>query len=560
MIHGYNFIGFERKAAGEKKLHSFSTVLKNNLHGEFSVATGKEINEAISKATDAFEIYKRTSFEERAEFLDSIAEEIIQLADELIERAHLESGLPEARITGERGRTVGQLKLFASLLREGSFVEAIIDTALPDRKPLPRSDLRRMMHPIGPVAVFAASNFPLAFSTAGGDTASALAAGCPVIVKAHSSHLGTNELVATAVISAAKKCNIPDGVFSSLIGEGSQLGQQLVKHPQIKAVGFTGSLRAGMSLLKASVNEREEPIPVYAEMSSINPVLVLPNKINQDIDSVVAQLTASITLGVGQFCTNPGLLFVIKDDNTELFVQKLAGSLQQVQPTTMLNQTICSAYYKERQLLLEQEGVTASWVGDDTNTDYKGSALLAHTTAKTFSKNKDLQNEVFGPASLVVICEDEKELQSALKSLHGQLTGTAIGTSTDFSQFRNCIDILISRVGRVIYNAVPTGVEVSHAMMHGGPFPATTFAHFTSVGTEAIKRFLRPVCYQDCPQEFLPDALKDENPLHIMRKINGELRREAVQNPELSVNTVNVNAAIATMGPDKLSTKLWWDK
>jgi NADP-dependent aldehyde dehydrogenase len=532
MISGYNFIGFEKKAAGEKKLFSFSTVSKNNLPGEFIVATDAEIQTAIEKATTAFEIYKQTSFAERAEFLDAIADEIMQIGDELIQRAHLESGLPEARITGERGRTVGQLKLFASLLREGSFVEAIIDTALPDRKPLPRSDLRLMLQPIGPVAVFAASNFPLAFSTAGGDTASALAAGCPVIVKAHSSHLGTNELVATAIISAAQKCNMPDGVFSSLIGEGSQLGQQLVKHPQIKAVGFTGSFRAGMSLLKASVNEREEPIPVYAEMSSINPVLVLPNKIKQDIDTVVAQLTASITLGVGQFCTNPGLLFVVKDENTEAFIQKLARSLQQVQPAIMLNQTICSAYYKERQHLLEQEGVTASWVGDDSNTDYKGSALLAHTTAKTFSKNKNLQNEVFGPASLVVICEDERELESALKSLHGQLTGTVIGTSSDFSQFRNCIDILISRVGRVIYNGVPTGVEVSHAMMHGGPFPATTFAHFTSVGTEAIKRFLRPVCYQDCPQEFFPDALKDENPLCIMRKINGELTREAVQKME----------------------------
>ena len=239
MLAGHNLIGFEKKASGEKKLFSFSTVLKNNLPGEFSVATEQEINDAISKATSAFEIYKRTSFEERAKFLDTIADEIMQL-DELTQRAHLESGLPEARITGERGRTVGQLKLFASLLREGSYVEAIIDTALPDRQPLPRSDLRRMMHPIGPVAVFAASNFPLAFSTAGGDTASALAAGCPVIVKAHSSHLGTNELIATAIINAAQKCNMPDGVFSSLIGEGSQLGQQLVKHPQIKAVGFTG--------------------------------------------------------------------------------------------------------------------------------------------------------------------------------------------------------------------------------------------------------------------------------------------------------------------------------
>lgn len=532
MLSGHNFIGFEKKSSGEKKLYAFSTVLKNNLPGEFSIATEQEINEAISKATTAFEIYKRTSFEQRADFLDTVADEIMQL-EELVERTHLESGLPEARITGERGRTVGQLKLFASLLREGSFVEAVIDTAMPDRKPLPRSDLRRMMHPIGPVAVFAASNFPLAFSTAGGDTASALAAGCPVIVKAHSSHLGTNELVASAIISAAQKCNMPDGIFSSLIGEGTLLGQQLVKHPQIKAVGFTGSFRGGMALFKAAINEREEPIPVYAEMSSINPVLILPDKIKQSADAVASQLSASITLGVGQFCTNPGLLFIVKDENTHAFIQKLAHALEQVTPATMLNQTICSAYYKERQHLLSTQGVETVWTGEAGKEDYKASASLAKTTAKNFSANSLLQNEVFGPSSLIVVCEDEKELQSVLISLHGQLTATIIGTADDLKQFHNCLDLLTERVGRVIYNGVPTGVEVSHAMMHGGPFPATTYSHFTSVGTEAIKRFLRPVCYQDCPQEFLPDALKDENPRHIMRKLNGEFTRDAVPQYEL---------------------------
>jgi NADP-dependent aldehyde dehydrogenase len=532
MLSGNNFIGFEKKISGKQKLSAFSTVLKNNLPGEFFVANEEEIKKAIEKATSAFEVYKKTSFEERADFLDTIADEIMQLGDALIERAHLETGLPEPRITGERGRTVGQLKLFASLLREGSFVEAIIDTALPDRKPLPRSDLRRMFHPIGPVAVFAASNFPLAFSTAGGDTASALAAGCPVIVKAHSSHLGTNELVATAIIKAAQKCNMADGVFSSLIGEGSQLGQQLVKHPQIKAVGFTGSFGAGMALLKAAVNEREEPIPVYAEMSSINPVLVLPDKIKQDGDAVASQLSASITLGVGQFCTNPGLLFVIKDENTEEFIQKLAQALQQVPAATMLNEKICAAYHEERRQLLSQQGVSAVLHDDDAKNDFKGSASLAQTSAKNFSQNDALQNEVFGPTSLVVVCDDEIDLKKTLQALHGQLTATIIGTSEDIKEFQNCVDVLVQKVGRVIYNGVPTGVEVCHAMMHGGPFPATTFAHFTSVGTEAIKRFLRPVCYQDCPGEFLPDALKDENPLGIMRKLNGTFTRDTVGQPE----------------------------
>jgi len=528
MLLGHNFVGFEKKSSGEKKLYAFSTVLQSNLPGEFSVATEQEFNEAVSKATSAFESYRQTSFEERAEFLDAIADEIMKV-EELVERAHLETGLPEARITGERGRTVGQLKLFASLMREGSFVEAIIDTAMPDRKPLPRSDLRRMMLPIGPVAVFAASNFPLAFSTAGGDTASALAAGCPVIVKAHSSHLGTNELIATAIINAAQKCNMPDGVFSSLIGEGSVLGQQLVKHPQIKAVGFTGSFRGGMALLKTAINSREEPIPVYAEMSSINPVLVLPKKIEKEMAAVASQLSASITLGVGQFCTNPGLLFVVKDENTETFLRTLSQALQQVAPATMLNQTICKSYYTERRQLLSTPGVEPIWAGPGGADDYKGSAALAQTTAEDFFRNITLQNEVFGPSSLVVVCENEKELKTALQSLHGQLTATVIGTSDDLRQFQSCVDLLIDKVGRVIYNGVPTGVEVCHAMMHGGPFPATTFSHFTSVGTEAIKRFLRPVCYQDCPSQFLPDALKDENPLHIMRKVNGELTKDVIQ-------------------------------
>jgi NADP-dependent aldehyde dehydrogenase len=532
MISGHNFVGFEKKATGEKKLYAFSTLLKNNLQGEFIAATENEIYETIGKATVAFEIYRQTSFAERAGFLEAISDEIMQLGDVLIERSHLETGLPEARITGERGRTVGQLKLFASLLREGSFVEAIIDTALPERKPLPRPDLRRMMLPIGPVAVFAASNFPLAFSTAGGDTASALAAGCPVVVKAHSSHLGTNELIATAIINAAQKCDMPDGVFSSLIGEGALLGQQLVKHPQIKAVGFTGSFRGGMALLKAAVNEREEPIPVYAEMSSINPVLVLPNKIAQDVDAVTSQLSASITLGVGQFCTNPGLLFVLNDENTDAFVQKLAQALQQVLPATMLNQTICAAYNKERQQLLSLQGVDAVLKGDEGSEEYKGSPSLAKTTAKNFRERGLLQNEVFGPSSLLVVCEDENDLRSALRSLHGQLTATVIGTPDDLKHFKSCVDLLVARVGRVIYNGVPTGVEVSHSMMHGGPFPATTFAHFTSVGTEAIKRFLRPVCYQDCPQEFLPEALQDENPLHVMRKLNGVYSKDSVKQLE----------------------------
>lgn len=528
MISGHNFIGYDIKASGYKKLQAFSTLLQNHLPGDFILATDEELNEAVSKATAAFALYKDTTFEERAIFLETIAGEISRLENEIVERCHLETGLPKARVTGELGRTVGQLKLFVTVLREGSFVEAVIDTALPDRKPLPRPDLRKMMQPVGPVAVFSASNFPLAFSTAGGDTASALAAGCTVIVKAHPSHLGTNELVARAINKAAQQSNMPDGVFSSLIGEGARLGQQLVKHPQIKSVGFTGSFRAGMSLLKAAVNDREEPIPVYAEMSSINPVLVLPGKFQQDVDNFVAQLSASITLGVGQFCTNPGLLFILRDEHTESFIQKLAQALRNVPAAAMLNEMISSAYNKERRQLSLEYGVTSLLDVDDMNTEFKGSPALFQTTAKTFIRNKGLQNEVFGPLSLVVLCDDEKDLKNALQSLQGQLTASIFGTEQDVQQFRECIDIVAQKVGRVIYNGVPTGVEVAHSMMHGGPFPATTFAHFTSVGSEAIKRFLRPVCYQDSPRTMLHDALKDENPLGVMRKLNGEYTKSPV--------------------------------
>jgi alpha-ketoglutaric semialdehyde dehydrogenase len=528
MLSGQNFIGFEQKATGEKRLQSFSTLNGSTLPGDFAVATPQEIEEAVAKAALAFEAYRRTSPEERARFLEAMAEEILLLGDALLDRCHLETGLPLARLTGERGRTVGQLKLFAELLREGSYAEAIIDTALPERTPLPRSDLRRMLLPIGPVAVFAASNFPLAFSTAGGDTASALAAGCPVVVKAHSSHLGTNELVAGAILRAAQSCGMPDGVFSSLNGEGSKLGQQLVKHPRIKAVGFTGSFRGGMSLFRAAVNEREEPIPVYAEMSSINPVVVLPGKIQEDTTALVAQLAGSITLGVGQFCTNPGLLYVLNGEGTQEFIQKLGQALAQVPAATMLNETICAAYQKERSELLSQEGVAAVWQSEDAANQYKAGATLARTSAGRLIENKSLQNEVFGPTSLVVVCEDEQELQNALQALQGQLTGTVMGTAEDLQRYGSCIDVLVQKVGRLIFNGVPTGVEVSHSMMHGGPFPATTFSHFTSVGTEAIKRFLRPVCYQDCVAAYLPDALKDENPLGLMRKVNGDYTRAAV--------------------------------
>ncbi len=527
MLEGKNSIATHSSSKGNSFLTSFSTITGNELPEKFVIATDEEINEAVEKATTAFTIYKNKSGEEKAAFLEAIAEEIMALGDELIERAAMESGLPKARLTGERGRTVGQLKMFAELLREGSWVEAVIDTAMPERQPLPRADIRKMLVPIGPVVVFGASNFPLAFSTAGGDTASALAAGNPVIVKAHQSHLGTNELVGNAINRAVKKCNMPEGVFSFLIGKGSDLGIKLVTHESVKAVGFTGSQPAGMAIYKAAVNDRKVPIPVYAEMSSINPVLLLPGKI-QNSENLPQQLAGSIILGAGQFCTNPGLLFVIKNDHSKKMIDELITAVAAAPAASMLNKSICKTYYNERKERKNLDGLNILVDGEDHSSEYKASPFLSSVTGEYFLANPELQNEIFGPASLIVECADEAELLKALNALEGQLTGTVMADENDLSAYKNCIDALENKVGRILFNGVPTGVEVGYAMVHGGPFPATSDARSTSVGADAIKRFVRPLCFQDCPAALLPDALKNENPLRIMRRINGTFQNHSL--------------------------------
>lgn len=528
MLKGYNLVGNTESTEGDQYLRVFSTVAQHNLPEKFAVATAAEVDKAVAKAVAAFPLYKNTSSLTRATFFETIAEEIMALGDVLIQRAMQETGLPEARLLGERGRTTGQLKLFAEVLKEGSWVEAVIDTALPDRKPLPRADIRKMNVPIGPVVVFGASNFPFAFSTAGGDTASALAAGNPVIVKAHESHLGVNELMASAINAAAKKCGMPDGVFSFVIGEGPVTGMQLVKHPGVKAIGFTGSYTAGTAIFKAANNERQSPIPVYAEMSSINPVLLLTEKLSTDGGAVAAALTASITLGVGQFCTNPGLLFLIESEAAENFISKLSSLLAAVPAGTMLNEPVCRNYYKNRKAMIGQKAVTVLYQGQDSSAEFKGSPALLQVSAADFIDDAGLQTEIFGPASMIVKCKDATELEQAIGSLHGQLTGTVFATADDIKNFTACINTLSEKAGRIVYNSVPTGVEVCHAMVHGGPFPATTDARTTSVGADAIRRFVRPICLQDCPQEFLPAALKNENPLNIMRKINAVYTKDQV--------------------------------
>ncbi len=509
-------------------LKAFSPVTKNYLPGEYPVATISEINSIGTAAEKAFPVYGRKTAEQRAAFLEAIGDEIMALGDELIQLTMLESGLPEARLIGERARTVGQLKLFAEVLREGSWVEAVIDTALPDRKPLPRPDLRKMLLPIGPVLVFGASNFPFAFSTAGGDTASALAAGNPVIVKAHEGHPGTHELMTNAIKRAAQKTNMPDAVFSSVTSNDIETIQYLVKHEAIKAIGFTGSYKAGMSIFKTAATGRKTPIPVYAEMSSINPVLLLPGKLEKESSTVAAQLAASITLGTGQFCTNPGLLFLIESEAGEKFITTLGDQLKNIAPATMLNRNVCSNYYHSKNVLLQQPGVKVVVAVESAEGDLKGSSVLLQTSAADFIKNENLQAEVFGPCSLIVRCKDQHELLQAVNSLNGQLTGTVMSLEEDLETFAPCIEVLAGKVGRLLYNGVPTGVEVCHAMVHGGPYPATTNAGSTSVGADAIKRFARPVCLQDCPAELLPLALKNENSLNIMRKLNGHYTRNSL--------------------------------
>ena len=527
MIQGNNRVGLNTSAKGSNYLTSFSTVTKNELPDKFAIATEEEVNEAVEKASAAFQVYKRKSGVERALFLETIGDEIMALGDDLIERAMSESGLPKARLEGERGRTVGQLKLFAELLKEGSWVEAVIDTAIPDRSPLPRADIRKMLVPVGPVVVFGASNFPLAFSTSGGDTASALAGGNPVIVKAHQSHLGTNEMVGNAISKAVKKSGMPDGVFSSLIGKGSDLGIKLVTHPGVKAIGFTGSQPAGMAIYKAAANDRKEPIPVYAEMSSVNPVLLLPGKL-KSTENLPQQIAGSVTMGSGQFCTNPGLLFLLQDNLTQKFIEELTLTMSSSAPATMLNPGICKSYYEGRSEFKKQDGVKILLEGDDDSAEYKGTPFLSQVNCADFSKNQQLQKEIFGPATLLVLCKNQEELVSALEGLEGQLTGTVWGDKEDIVTYKNCIEVLESKVGRILFNGVPTGVEVGYAMVHGGPFPATTNANSTSVGMEAIKRFMRPLCFQDCPGTLLPAALQNENPLNIMRRVNGKFKNEPI--------------------------------
>ncbi|CAN5413290.1 aldehyde dehydrogenase (NADP(+)) [soil metagenome] len=518
MIEGCNFIGSYISKQGDTVLQAPDPQNNGSLPEDFYIATNQEIDDALQKAHSAFDVYKNLSGKKKAGFLDAISDEILALGDELINRASAESGLPVGRFQGERGRTVNQLKMFANLLREGSWVEARIDLAQPNREPLPKADIRNMLFPLGPVVVFGASNFPLAFSTAGGDTASALAAGCPVVVKSHESHPGTNELVSRAILKAAEKTGMPDGVFSSLNGKANT-GEALVKHPMTKAVGFTGSFNAGTAIFKTAA-ARKEPIPVYAEMGSINPVFLFEDKLGTETDALAETIAGSVTLGKGQFCTNPGLLIGMDSDQLQDFATRLGGKLAEYTPGCMLNEGVAKNYRNSREKALSQKGVELLTSPNDES-EINGSAALATIKASVFLKNKQFQEEVFGPFTIIVRCEDEAEMQQVAQSLRGQLTVTFMGTDNELPKHASLISLCREKAGRVIFNTVPTGVEVCPSMQHGGPFPATTDSKFTSVGTGAIRRFVRPIAFQDCPDELLPDELKTSNPLGIYRLVDG---------------------------------------
>ncbi len=487
----------------------------------FGLGTRADVERAAQLAAAAFDPYRNLPLVRRAEFLEAIADEILALGDELIERAHAESGLPRARLTGERGRTMGQLRLFAQVVRDGHFLGATVDSAQPERQPLPRPDLRLAKIPLGPVAVFGASNFPLAFSVAGGDTASALAAGAPVIVKAHSAHLGTSELVGRAVQQAARRTEMPEGVFSLLIGAGREIGEALVAHPAIKAVGFTGSRQGGLALVKIA-NGRPEPIPVYAEMSSINPVFVLPAALATRTDAIAQGFVESLVLGAGQFCTNPGLVLAIEGPDLDRFIASAVQALASKAPQVMLTPGIASAYRKGREQVQSVPGVEPVARGTAAEVQSNAAqAALYVTDVQSLLGNDALQAEMFGPASLIVKARNLEELLQVAEHLEGQLTATLQIDEPDLAAARQLVPVLERKCGRILANGFPTGVEVSHAMVHGGPFPATSNAAHTSVGATAIERFLRPVCYQDLPDALRPQALQQENPLSVWRLIDG---------------------------------------
>ncbi len=527
-LSGVSLIGDQNGRAGNLSFRGVNPETGAVLDPVFHSATGDELERAVALAGTAFPIFAALDGRARAALLRKIADGLSEAVSAIVERAQLETGLPQARLQGELGRTTGQLKLFAEVLEEGSWVGARIDEALADRKPLPRADLRSMLRPLGPVAVFGASNFPLAFSVAGGDTASALAAGNPVVVKAHPAHPGTSEIAGRVIQQAVKESGLPAGVFSLLFDAAIDVGVALVKHPGIKAVAFTGSAKGGQALMRLAA-EREEPIPCYAEMGSTNPLFILPGAMRERSAALAQGLQGSFTLGSGQFCTKPGVVFV-PNDRSERFVEALRSGVSGLGQHGMLTHEIAAKYGKaiEQRLSDGRAKLLAGTPqgGVDAGACAAGSPTVFGISLDEFLEHSELGEEVFGPTTLLVHYGSEAELLAAAAKLHGHLTATIHGTDEDLEKAQELVRVLETKVGRILFNGYPTGVEVCHAMVHGGPFPATSDGRSTSVGTQAMLRFARPVCYQDFPDAALPAELKRENALRIMRLVNGTLMRD----------------------------------
>ena len=522
-INGDMVIGQRTVRGTAGQVRAVDPARNDTMEPEFGLATDNDVDLACELAAQAFDAYRSTTPEQRAVFLEAIADGILALGPLLIERAGQETGLPQARLEGERGRTMTQLRLFAKVSRDGYWNGATLDSALPERVP-PRPDMRMRKIPLGPVVVFGASNFPLAFSVAGGDTASALAAGCPVIVKAHGAHPGTSELVAKVIQRAAAQCNMPEGVFSMLFGDGRQIGQRLAAHPAVKAIGFTGSRQGGLALLRTAV-QRAEPIPVYAEMSSINPVFLMPGALEGDRAALARGFIDSLTLGTGQFCTNPGLVLGLKGEQFDQFAAAAAEALQAKPAGTMLTPGIHKAYVAgvERVSGLKDVQLVAQGVREGAGC--AAQAVLYRCDAATYLSTPALEDEIFGPSALLIECRDAAEMRALAEELEGQLTATVHAAAGDRAQAEALLPVLERKAGRILFNGFPTGVEVAHSMVHGGPFPATSDSRSTSVGATAIDRFLRPVCYQNLPSYLLPDALADHNPLKLARLVDGGLQQ-----------------------------------
>ena len=523
-LSGRSLVGFREGAGSGHPLYAHNPTTGQQLQPAFIPATPQEVDRAVQLAADAFRTYSRTTGKERGAFLRKIAEKIEAITPEIVERASQETALPTARLQSETARTCHQLRLFAQVAEEGSWVNARIDHADPDRKPLPKADIRSLMRPLGSVVVFGASNFPLAFSVAGGDTASALAGGNTVIVKAHAAHPGTSELVGRALQESARECGLPEGVFSLLFGHGSEIGTALMKHPLVRAGGFTGSRTAGRILMDVAA-ARPEPIPFYAEMSSTNPVFILPGALRERAENIAAGLHTSFTLGAGQFCTKPGMVFLGQGSDADKFANKLSELVNGSSHFHLLTHAIHSSY--DSAIAKRKADPTVTVLAEKENAGAEGFCAYSavfETNADKFL-GSDLEAEIFGPTTLLVRHSRREQIVDIARSLEGHLTATIHGTEQDLHENADLIAILETKVGRLIFNGFPTGVEVTHAMVHGGPYPSTSDGRSTSVGTQAIFRFTRLVCYQGFPDSTLPEELKEGNPLGIWRMVDGNLRK-----------------------------------